>query len=193
MRRWLRSLFITPLIFLVALYTLLEEFLENVVKPVIEYISRWHILRMAERFLQKRHPYTLFIIYIGKLVLFSSIKLLSLYWISQGRGYGAPLLVTGELCGAAFTVWYVKVALPPLLTLRWFAVGYGKLMAIKNWLIHKLQRMPVYQYAKHKVQWCRQKLRNLKAYIRHKITAGARGGRGISTVKAVYRFVSRKR
>lgn len=193
MKRWLRSLFVTPLIFLVALYIILEEFLESVVKPIVEQISAWNVLKTAEVFLQKRNPYTLFAIYTGKLIMFSSIKLLSLYWISQGRVYGAPLLVAGELCSAALTVWYAKVALPALLTLRWFAAIYGKLVAMKNWLLSKLHQMSVYKFAKGKVHYVRQRIKDLKEFVRHKLFSGNGDGRGVSRIKAVYRFINRKR
>jgi hypothetical protein len=193
LKRWIRSLFVTPLIFLVALYTLLEDFLESIVKPVVEHISSWQILQTVEGFLQKRNPYTLFAIYTCKLILFSSIKLLSLYWISQGRGFGAPLLVSGELCGAALTVWYAKVALPALLTLRWFAKAYGKFITVKNRLISKLQQMPAYRYARSKVQPVRQIMRELKVFIVRKRILGKGNSWGSSRVKAVYRLLNRKR
>ncbi|WP_371363417.1 hypothetical protein SRRS_43200 [Sporomusa rhizae] len=189
-RRWVRSLVISPLIFLVALYVLLEEFIETVVKPLVERVSNWRILQRIEKFLHKRNPYTLFAIYSVKLILFSSIKFLSLYWISQGRIYGPPLLITGELCGAALTVWYAKVALPALLTLRWFAAGYQKAVMLKNLLLSKLKAMRAYQYAKYKAQQVRHKLRDLKQYV---LRVSKREGKGYSTLKAMYRFVNRKR
>lgn len=189
-RRQIRSLVLSPVIFLVALYVLLEEFLENVVKPLVERISDWRILQKIEGFLRKRNPYTLFALYSVKLILFSSIKFLSLYWISQGRVYGAPLLVSSELCGAALTVWYAKVALPALLTLSWFAAGYQKVVIAKNWLLNKLKSMWAYQYVKCKVQQVRHKIRDLKQYV---LRISKREGKGYYTLKAMYRFVSRKR
>lgn len=189
-KRQMRSLVTSPLIFLVALYILLEEFLETVVKPMIEHISNWKMLQSLEGFLRKRNPYMLFVIYSVKFVLFSSIKLLSLYWISQGRVYGAPMLVTGELCGAAFTVWYAKVALPALLTLRWFAAGYEKVVAIKNWLVSKLRQMRTYQYAQEILHWVRQKISGLKQFALH---LSKREGKSCYTIRAIYRFLSRKR
>ncbi|MBP2663244.1 MAG: hypothetical protein H6Q71_1192 [Firmicutes bacterium] len=190
LKRRIRSLITSPIIFFVAIYILLEEFFENVVKPIVEHISNWKILQRVEGFLHKRNPYMLFAIYSVKLVLFSSIKFLSLYWISQGRIYGAPLLVTGELCGAAFTVWYAKVALPALLTLSWFAAGYGKVVAIKKWVVNKLRQMRAYQYAKDIIQCVRQRIRDLKQFA---LRLSKSEGKGYYNLKAMYRFLSRKR
>jgi len=190
LKRRIRSFVTSPLVFFVALYVLLEEFLENVVKPIVEHISSWKILHRAERFLHRRNPYMLFAIYSVKLIFFSSVKFLSLYWISQGRMVGAPLLVTGELCGAALTVWYAKVALPALLTLNWFALGYEKVVAIKNWIVNKFRQMRAYQYTKDAAQWVRQRIRDLKQVA---LRLSKCEGTGYYNVKAMYRFLSHKR
>lgn len=49
--RILRSVFISPLIVLVTLYILLEDVLQNIVKPLVDYVSSWHLLKNVEEFL----------------------------------------------------------------------------------------------------------------------------------------------
>jgi hypothetical protein len=151
-----------PLIVLVALYILLEEFLQSFVKPLVDRISAWRILQTVEKFLQKRSPYTLFAIYVCKLSIFSGIKFFSLYLISQKQVYGIYLLTCGELCGAMITVWYAKVALPILLTLSWFNKIYQKLVSIKNWIVGHLKALAIYQYVKIKIQHMKRKLKEIK-------------------------------
>jgi len=185
MKRFLRSIFISPLIVLVTLYILLEDVLQNVVKPFVDYISAWRILQKVEQFLQRRSPYTLFGIYVCKLATFSSIKFFSLYLISQGNVYGGPLLACGETIGAVLTVWYARVALPSLLTLTWFASFYNKIVAIKTKMITALKSMAFYQLAKRLAEQIRQQVRVIKAIIKQY-------NKGPSRLKAIYRFIHPK-
>jgi hypothetical protein len=178
-KRFFRSILISPLVLLVTLYILLEDFLKHFVKPFVDYISSLHLLQIAESFLQKRSPYTLLAMYICKLATFSSIKFLSLYLISQGVGYGAPLLVCGELIGAVLTVWYAKVALPILLTINKFALVYNKIIGIKNKLVESVKKMAFYQYAKLIIQKIKSKYVAIKEVIKPK---------GQSILKAIYRL-----
>ena len=193
LKRKLRALVTTPLIVLVALYLLLEEFLENVVKPMVERISAWHLLKRTEQFLQRRNPYILFALYSIKFAVFSGIKFFSLYLMSQGKVYGAPLLVTGELCGAALTVWYAKVALPSLLTLGWFATGYGKAIAAKNWLLDRLRGMAAFRYAKQLIRRVRERLTAVKSSFRLWLASSSDEVRGPVFLRAALRLLRRRR
>lgn len=184
-KRFLRSIFISPLIVLVTLYILLEEVLQNVVKPFVDYISAWHILQNVEQFLQRRSPYTLFGIYVCKLATFSGIKFFSLYLISRGNVYGGPLLACGEMIGAVLTVWYARVALPSLLTLTWFASFYSKAVAIKTKLITTLKSMAFYQFARRRAEQIRQQVRAIKVIIK-------KHTQGPSRLKAIYRFINHR-
>lgn len=184
-KRFLRSIFISPLIAIVTLYILLEEVLQNVVKPFVDYISAWHILQNVEQFLQRRSPYTLFGIYVCKFATFSGIKFFSLYLISRGNVYGGPLLACGEMTGAVLTVWYARVALPRLLTLTWFASFYSKAVAIKTKLITTLKSMTFYQFAKRRAEQVRQQVRAIKVIIK-------RYAKGPSRLKAIYRFINHR-
>lgn len=183
--RILRSVFISPLIVLVTLYILLEDVLQNIVKPLVDYVSSWHLLKNVEEFLQRRSPYTLFVIYVCKFAVFSSMKFFSLFLISRGNVYGGPLLACGEMLGALLTVWYARVALPSLLTLRWFAAFYHKLVDIKTKLILILNGMVVYKLVKCWAEQIRQHMRAIKTIVR-------RYTKGHSRLKAIYRFVNHR-
>lgn len=180
-KRLLRSIAITPLLFLVTLYILLEDFLQTVVKPLVDYLSSLQILHTVEGFLQKRNPYTLLGIYICKLAAFAGVKLFSLYLISQGNILGGPLLICGEMTGAVITVWYAKVALPSLMTIRKFAAVYNGAKGIKDRLITNLRQTAVFRYA----QIIRERIRTLKVILKR------RAKRSL-LAKAVYRFIHNK-
>lgn len=191
MKRSLRSVILSPLIAVIAFYILLEDFLEATVFPLVRYLSSFNFLQTIEAFLRRRNPYTLFVIYASKFAVFSSIKLVSLYLISTGNLFGAPLLVTGELSGALLTVWYAKIALPMLLTLPWFAKGYEKIMRCKNWLIDKLQQMALYHYATIVVSRVRQAIRMLKEQIAMDKSSRCFDKR-FNFFRAIYRFVRKQ-
>lgn len=180
-KRLVRSIAITPLIFLVALYILFEDFLQTVVKPFVNYLSSLHILHTVEVFLQRRNPYTLLGIYICKLATFSGIKLFSLYLISQGNIIGGPLLVCGEMTGAILTVWYAKVALPSLMTIHRFAAFYNRIKEIKNKLIYNLKQTAIFRYA----QIIREHIRALRVAIKNRTKKSL-------LAKAIYRFIHHK-
>lgn len=184
-KHFFRSVFISPLIALVTLYILLEDVLQNVVKPFIDYISSWHLLKNVEQFLQRRSPYTLFAIYVCKLATFSSMKFFALLLISRGNVYGGPLLACGEMLGALLTVWYARVALPSLLTLTWFAAFYHKVANIKTKLILILNGMAVYKLVK---RWAEQ----IRLHIRAIMTIVKRYTKSHSRLKAIYRFVNHR-
>lgn len=188
MKRLLRSLLLSPLIFLTALYILLEDFIEATVLPLARLLSELNLLKSLEAFLHKRHPYTLFGIYACKFAIFSCIKLFSLYLISSGKVMGAPLLVTGELSGALITVWYAKVALPSLLTLSWFAKGYEKLVFYKSWIVGKLQQMEIYHYAKKVVLFLRSLVGKVRNWAKSPGTSSYLVKK-LYFVRAIYRFV----
>ena len=180
-KRILRSIFISPLIFLVASYIIFEEFLQNIIKPCLDYISACDILQRIEGCLKRRHPYTLFAIYVTKLATFSGIKFFSLYLISKSNSMGGPLLVGGEISSAFITVWYARVALPTLLTLSWFAHGYNRIISIKDYLISRLKSMIIYQYAERLIK-----------EIKFKISAIRQQAKRTSILKAIYRFVRKE-
>ena len=181
LKRFMRSLFIKPLIVLVALYILFEEFLEGVIKPAMERLSALHTMQAIEGFIHRRNPYTLFLLYVCKLATFFSIKLFSLYLMGKGQFVGAPLLVCGELTGAIITVWYAKVALPSLLTLHWFAFIYNKLMAIKTYLVNTLKKIPAYQLIKMKLTHMRQRFRSFQEFVHQR-------SKKTSIIRAVYQY-----
>jgi hypothetical protein len=183
-----RTRLLAPLVFLVALVLLFEEWCWDVGGRLAARIGAWPPLRALEQRVRALPPWAALVLFVLPGLLLLPIKVLALLAIAHGHAVsGIATLVVAKIGGAAVVARMYVLTLPTLLTLAWFARCHGWFMALKDRSIAYLRASRLYQHARSASQAMRRLLRRLLRRLR---PGGAPGGGPLRRAwRALRRFV----
>jgi len=151
---------------LILIYVTLEELVwERFAKPVFRYIKYLKPFEKLEQWLRQTNRYVVLIIFIVSLIIGEGLGLLSPIIALKGYPLFAVFVYLFKLLIAAFAFWIFNTQKKLLLSFKFVAYLYEKLMLLIEWLKHTY----VYNYTKeliHRVKiYIKVKYRNVKNYI----------------------------
>lgn len=177
-----RRLF-APLVYLAALFLMLEEWLWDVGARLMAKLAAFPPLRALERFIGRLGPLAALAVFVLPALLLFPVKLLALMAIARGHAMlGLTVFVVAKLAGAAAVARLYMLTRPALLSLAWFA-------RLHNWFVDLKDRWIARLKATAAWQECSAALRACRAWLRRLLRRG-QGGRHDSRLLRVLRRFS---
>jgi hypothetical protein len=177
-----RRLF-APLVYLAALFLMLEEWLWDVGARLMAKLAAFPPLRALERFIGRLGPLAALAVFALPALLLFPVKLLALMAIARGHAMlGLAVFVVAKLAGAAAVARLYMLTRPALLSLAWFA-------RLHNWFVDLKDRWIARLKATAAWQECSAALRACRAWLRRLLRRG-QGGRHDSRLLRVLRRFS---
>lgn len=137
--RFRRALF-APLVYLAAIFLLIEEWLWASGARVMRMVARFPPLHALEAAIVRLPPYWALAVFVLPAVLLFPVKLLALLAIARGHAFsGIGVIVAAKLGGAAAVARLYTLTRPTLLSLPWFARWHGHFIETKDRWIARLQ------------------------------------------------------
>jgi hypothetical protein len=184
-----RSRLLAPLLYLVALLLLLEEWLWEVGARLSAAMGTWPPLRMLENGIRRLPPWAALLAFALPGLLLLPIKFLALLAIAHGHPlWGVMVFVAAKLGGVMVVARIYALTLPSLLALVWFARWHNRFIMFKDQLIARLRASPMYQQARRAVATLRRTLRRLRKQLRPSVPFGSR--QATRSARALRRFVA---
>ena len=169
---WLKRVLTPPLIVFAALLMWCEEWLWERLKLLTRWIAQFPPVRAYEAFIRSLPPYPTMFVFLLPEAFLIPIKLLTLYWLTQGHWVlSMTVYALAKVLGTAFVVRSYVVCQPKLMTIGWFRRLHEWLLATRDFLYAALRAMPLYQAV-------RSRLVALKAAVA-RVFRGVRGRRGL--------------
>lgn len=183
-----RSLLLTPLVYLVALVLLLEEWCWDVGMRLATALSRWSWLAALEARVRTLPPFAALCAFVLPGLLLLPVKLLALLAIAHGHPLsGIATIVVAKIGGAAVVARLYALTLPTLLEVHWFARCHAGFMDVKTRCIARLHASPAVHRARVLLNGVRRATRQLLRRLRRRLGHGGR------TARVLRRFVSQWR
>jgi hypothetical protein len=150
-RRFLKRLFLPPMVILAAAIMFFEEWLWDHLVVAMAWMARARVFRWLEARLAVLPPYAAMAVFLVPAVMLLPVKIAALYLIAHGRaGTGLLTIVVAKLVGTAIVARLFTVCRPALLTVRWFRRLYEAIIRLKTRLYTAIQSMPAWATA---VRW----------------------------------------
>ena len=127
----------TPLI---ALLLIFEEWGWDPLLRLFALLGRLPLWAWVERWISRLPPYGALFLFLVPVLGLVPVKLLAVYWISEGDALlGLVLAIAAKLVGTALVAWLFHLTQPALMRLAWFARFYGRWKAWKDALIIRVR------------------------------------------------------
>lgn len=148
LKRLLAAVFNVTLAPLLALLLIFEEWGWEPLARLLGRLSRLPLWAQLEALIARLPPYVALITFTAPVLMLLPLKLLALYWISQGHTLlGLTVVLAAKMLGTAAVAWLFKLTQPALMQLAWFAHGYGRWKLWKDALIHRIKGSGTWQAA----------------------------------------------
>ena len=184
-----RAVLLAPLLYLVALLLLAEQWLWETGSRCAGAMATWPPLRALESLLRRLPPYVALLAFALPGLLLLPIKLLALLAIAHGHPLmGLAVFIVAKVGGAMVVARIYVLTLPSLLALIWFARWHNRFIMFKDQLIARLRASPVYSHARRSLSNLRRTLRRLRYQLKPSIPFGSR--HATRSARALRRFVS---
>ncbi len=147
-KRFLKRLFLPPLIILAAMLMFFEEWLWNHLVTFTKWVARARFFRWMEAKLAALPPYGAMAILLGPAVLLIPIKLIALYLITHHHaGQGVMIIIAAKIVGTAIVARLFTVCRPKLLSIQWFRRLFEAIIRTKERLYAYIKSMPAWKVA----------------------------------------------
>jgi hypothetical protein len=184
-----RSRLLAPLLYVIALLLLAEQWLWEVGSRLSAAMGTWPPLRMLENGIRRLPPWAALLAFALPGLLLLPIKFLALLAIAHGHPlWGVMVFVAAKLGGAMVVARIYVLTLPSLLALAWFARWHNRFIMFKDQLIARLRASPMYQQARRSVATLRRTLRRLRNQLKPSVPFGSR--HATRSARALRRFVA---
>lgn len=162
-----RSRLFAPLLYLVALLLLFEDWCWDVGGRMAAAIGAWPPLRGLEARVRALPPYVALAFFVLPGLLLFPVKILALLAIAYGHALsGILVLVAAKIGSAAIVARMYVLTLPQLLSLNWFARLHAWFMGLKERCIAYLRSSGTWRRARRLTQAVRRQLRRTLRRLR---------------------------
>lgn len=187
-----RSRLLAPLVYLVALLLLFEEWCWDFGARIAAAIGAWPPLRALEERVRRLPPYVALVAFVLPGLLLFPVKVLALVAIARGHpASGILTLVVAKLGGAAVVARLYVLTLPSLLALAWFARCHAWFVRLKDRSIAFLRASDTWRRARRLAQALRRLLRRVRKRLHRRHPFGP--GQRRSTARFLRRFIAQWR
>jgi len=184
-----RSRLLAPLLYVVALLLLAEQWLWETGSRAAAGMAAWPPFHALEALMRRLPPWAALLAFALPGLLLFPIKLLALLAIAHGHPLaGVAVFVAAKLGGAMVVARIYVLTLPSLLALVWFARWHNRFIMFKDQLIARLRASPMYSQARRTLSSLRRSLRRMRQQLRPSVPFGSR--HATRSARALRRFVS---
>jgi len=184
-----RSRLLAPLLYVVALLLLAEQWLWETGSRAAAGMAAWPPFHALEALMRRLPPWAALLAFALPGLLLFPIKLLALLAIAHGHPLaGVAVFVVAKLGGAMVVARIYVLTLPSLLALVWFARWHNRFIMFKDQLIARLRASPMYSQARRTLSSLRRALRRMRQQLRPSVPFGSR--HATRSARALRRFVS---
>ncbi|WP_295997276.1 hypothetical protein [Rugamonas sp.] len=151
MTRWhtLRRRLLAPVVYLAALFLMLEDWLWNLGARLTAGLAHWAPLRRLERRIARLRPVPALVLFLLPPLLLFPVKLVALYAMSSGHPWsGLAVVIVAKLVSAAAVARLYILTRPALMTMPWFARLEARFLALKERAITSLQATAAWRQAR---------------------------------------------
>ncbi len=160
-----KLLFLLQITLIVTYITFEELVWERFAKPIFRYIKYLKVFEKLEQLLSKTNKYVVLLVFIVSLIIGEGLGVLTPIIALKGYPILAVVVYSLKLLIAAFAFWVFNTQKKLLLSFKFVAYLYEKLMLLIDWI----KSTYVYNYTKeliHRVKiYIKVKYRNIKNYI----------------------------
>lgn len=152
----LKRLLLAPLVYLVAVLLLIEDWLWDVTARALDWLSTLAAVRALENGIVRLPPYAALATFVLPALLLVPVKIMALFALAHGHApLGIAILLTAKVAGAALSARLYQLTKPALMSLAWFARWLTAFIHFKNRLIARLRAT----HAWHRLQQIRSRIR----------------------------------
>lgn len=145
---WRRRL-LAPVVYLAALFLMLEDWLWNLGARLTAGLAQWAPLRRLERRIGRMRPVPALVLFLLPPLLLFPVKIVALYAMTRGHAWtGLAVIIVAKLVSAAAVARLYILTRPALMTMPWFARLEARFLALKERAIVKLQATAAWQQAR---------------------------------------------
>ena len=136
----LRKLIFAPLVYVVALLLLVEQWFWDMGTRLFRVVAAWPPIALLEGRIRALRPYPALCLFLLPTLLLFPIKILALLAIASGHAIGGVCaIIVAKLGGAAAVARLYVLTLPALLTLAWFERWHSAFLVLKDRWVGKLK------------------------------------------------------
>jgi hypothetical protein len=155
-----RSRLLAPLVYLVALVLLLEEWFWDAGARLADRLAQWPRLRALEERIGRLRPVPALCLFVLPGLLLLPVKLLALVAIAHGHALGGiATIVLVKLGGAALVARIYVLTLPALGSMAWFARWHNWFAATRDDLVGRLRASSAWRRVRRLVDAMRRRRR----------------------------------
>ena len=144
----LRYRLLAPLVYLVALIFLVEEWFWDLGARLVSHITSWPPVQSFETKVKALSPYGALATFVMPAVLLFPVKLIALIAMANGHALaGICVIIVAKVCGAAFVARIYTLTRPTLLSLPWFARWHAAFMRVRDRWVGRLRATRAYRHA----------------------------------------------
>ncbi len=136
----LRALWRIPLLAAATIYFLIDDVVLAAVRPVVAWAADLRVFARIAAALHRLPPYPTLALFLVPFAVLEPVKLWALWLLATGRVMpGAVALAIAHLLSIVLVERLFHATRDKLLTIGWFAEGYGWVMALYDWSVGRLR------------------------------------------------------
>ena len=137
-----------PVGLVVSLYLVIDGVVLPIFKPLSHWLERLSLVRWIEHGVAALPPYAVLLMLAVPFVVAEPAKLVALYWMATGRfSLGLATLIAAYVLSLLVMERIYHAGRDKLLTIRWFAVGLGWTLRLRDSVVAWLRDTEVWQAA----------------------------------------------
>jgi hypothetical protein len=165
-KRFLKLLLNATLVPLVALLLVFEEWGWEPLARWMDRLARLPVWSQLERWIRHLPPYAAMAVFFVPMLALLPIKLLAVYWISQGHALlGLLVILAAKVLGTAVVARLFQLTQPALMQLPWFARLHARWIAWKDAAIAQLKASHPWRLAHALARQARRAVRKVTSFL----------------------------
>jgi hypothetical protein len=163
----LRQIVTIPAEIVVGFFLILDAIIRPLFTPLMRWLSALSLIKRIERAIGSMHPYLILVLLVVPFGIAELTKVLGVYLMSTGHfRTGMTLFIGAYVVSIVVCERTFHAGKDQLLTIPWFAKGYGWVMMVKDHIFGWFKQTRVWRMAVSIRQGVRLTLRRLQTRLR---------------------------
>ncbi|MEZ0169834.1 hypothetical protein [Microvirga sp. TS319] len=173
--RRMRRVLNAPLLIVAVVAVLLDDVFRSFVVPAVQALARVGLIRRIEAAIAKLPPVGILMLFLIPLAVIEPFKIYGLYLFGQGHFLsGLLMFALAKVVGLGLAERLFAVGRDKLLSIRWFAWCYARVLLIRDYVHAWLARSPVWRRAVRIIGVVRGKANALRRGVARLLRPGGR-------------------
>ncbi len=140
LRRFAIALVRLPLLVLVTIYFLIDDVVLAAIRPIVAWAAELRLFTRMKLWLDGLSAPATLVLFLVPFVVLEPFKIGALVLLAKGQMViGGTMLATSHLLSIVLVERLFHATRDKLLTIRWFAWTYGRVMAVYDWSVGRLR------------------------------------------------------